>query len=60
MSQQYDVAIVGSGINSLVSAAKLSGANKRVALLERSDKIGGFIDSGELISSGFILSLIHI
>lgn len=54
MSQQYDVAIVGSGINSLVSAAKLSGANKRVALLERSDKIGGFIDSGELISSGFI------
>lgn len=53
MSQQYDVVIVGSGINSLVSAAKLGGAKKRVALLERSRKIGGFIDSGELISPGF-------
>lgn len=28
MSQQYDVVIVGSGINGLTSAAKLSGAKK--------------------------------
>lgn len=53
MPQQYDVVIVGSGINGLTSAAKLSGAKKRVALLERAENIGGFIDSGELISPGF-------
>lgn len=53
MTQQYDAVIIGSGINSLVSAAKISKAGKSVALLERAEKIGGFIDSGELISAGF-------
>lgn len=53
MAQHFDTVIVGSGINSLVSACKLGKAGKSVAILERTEKIGGFIDSGELISPGF-------
>lgn len=53
MTQHYDTVIVGSGINSLVSAYKISKAGKSVAILERAQKIGGFIGSGELISPGF-------
>ena len=40
--------IVGSGINSLVCAAMLAKAGKRVVVLERSDRLGGCIRSEEL------------
>jgi len=43
MSQ--DVIIIGSGINSLVCAALLAKKGKRVSLFERSDKLGGCIQS---------------
>ena len=54
MKQQYDVVIAGAGVNSLVAAAKLSKEGKSVALIDQGDRIGGFIDSGELISPGYI------
>ncbi|RBM02623.1 dehydrogenase [Glutamicibacter soli] len=49
-----DYVIIGSGINSLVAAAELAGAGASVTLLEQHEKIGGFIDSGELTLPGFI------
>ncbi|WP_166970043.1 phytoene desaturase family protein [Brevibacterium atlanticum] len=49
-----DVVIIGSGINSLVAAAKLSGAGRKVVLLESRSTIGGFIASGERTLPGFV------
>ncbi|MDI2036014.1 phytoene desaturase family protein [Paenarthrobacter nitroguajacolicus] len=50
----FDVAIIGSGINSLVAAAELALDGKRVCVIERSDRLGGFIDSSERTLPGFI------
>lgn len=43
-----DFVIVGSGINSLVCAATLARAGKRVTVLERNDRLGGCIRTEEL------------
>ena len=49
-----DVAVIGSGINSLVAAAELALAGQQVCLIEQSDRLGGFIHSGERTLPGFI------
>ncbi len=54
LDNSVDVAIIGSGINSLVAAAELALAGKRVCLIERSDRLGGFIHSAERTLPGFI------
>ncbi|MFK0042097.1 phytoene desaturase family protein [Paenarthrobacter sp. NPDC090517] len=54
MDDSLDVAIIGSGINSLVAAAELALAGKRVCIVERSDRLGGFIQSAERTLPGFI------
>lgn len=54
MNDPVDVAIIGSGINSLVAAAELALDGKRVCIIERSDRLGGFIDSSERTLPGFI------
>jgi len=48
MAERYEFVIVGSGMNSLVCAALLSKAGKRVVVLERNDRIGGCIRTEEL------------
>lgn len=54
MDDSTDIAIIGSGINSLVAAAELAMAGKRICLMERSDRLGGFIHSAERTLPGFI------
>lgn len=54
MEASEEIAIIGSGINSLVAAAELALAGKRVSILERRDRLGGFIDSSERTLPGFI------
>lgn len=54
MRSSGDIAIIGSGINSLVAAAELAIAGKRVCLIERQGHLGGFINSAERTRSGFI------
>ena len=44
----HEFVIVGSGINSLVCAAILAKAGKRVLVLERNDQVGGCIRTEEL------------
>jgi phytoene dehydrogenase-like protein len=44
----YDVVIVGSGINALVCAALLARRGRRVALIERNDRLGGCIRTEQL------------
>ncbi|MBT8162380.1 MULTISPECIES: NAD(P)/FAD-dependent oxidoreductase [Arthrobacter] len=54
MDHSTEIAIIGSGINSLVAAAELALAGKSVCLIERKEKLGGFIDSAERTLPGFI------
>ena len=54
MSPSYDIVFVGSGINSLVGAALLAQAGKRVAVLERNDYLGGAIKTAEITKPGFV------
>lgn len=49
----FDCVIVGSGINSLVAAALLANAGKRVCVLERNSELGGCIRTEELTLPGF-------
>ena len=49
-----DVVVIGSGINGLVAAAELSGAGWSVCLVERNDRLGGFIASDELTRPGYV------
>lgn len=53
----YDVIVVGSGMNSLVCAALLTKAGRRVLVLEQADVLGGCIRSAELFP-GFIHDLL--
>ena len=48
MAETYQFVIVGSGMNSLVCAAMLAKAGKRVVVLERNDRLGGCIRTDEL------------
>lgn len=50
----HDVVVVGSGINGLVAAAELAVAGLDVCLVERNDRLGGFIASDELTVPGFV------
>lgn len=54
MDDSVDVAIIGSGINSLVAAAELALDGQRVCLIEQADRLGGFIHSAERTLPGFI------
>ena len=55
---QKDIIIIGSGINSLVSAAILKEAGKSILILEARDNIGGLASSIEFVP-GFKCNLIH-
>lgn len=48
MTETYEFVIVGSGMNSLVCAALLAKAGKKVIVLERNDRLGGCIRTEEL------------
>lgn len=50
----HDAVVIGSGINGLVAAAELAGAGWSVCLIERNDRIGGFMASEELTRPGYV------
>lgn len=52
-TESWDALIVGSGINSLVCAALLARAGRRVRVLERNERLGGCIRTDELTLPGF-------
>ncbi|MDQ0678889.1 phytoene dehydrogenase-like protein [Arthrobacter pascens] len=54
MRSREEIAIIGSGVNSLVAAAELALAGRQVCLIERSDRLGGFIHSSERTIPGYI------
>lgn len=50
---EFDVVIVGSGINSLVCAALLAGKGLSTCVVERNSRLGGTIRTEELTKPGF-------
>jgi phytoene dehydrogenase-like protein len=53
MVSQTDAIVIGAGINGMVAAAELAKAGWTVTLIDGNDRIGGFIDSGELTVPGY-------
>ncbi|MFF4592323.1 phytoene desaturase family protein [Amycolatopsis sp. NPDC001319] len=49
-----DAIVIGSGVNGLVAAAELAGAGWSVTLVERNDRLGGFIASEERTLPGYV------
>jgi phytoene dehydrogenase-like protein len=49
----FDVVIVGSGVNGLACAALLAKGGRRVCVLERNDWLGGAIRTAEITEPGF-------
>src|SRR5882724_4731538 len=49
-----DAVLVGSGVNGLVAAAELARAGWSVALVERNDRLGGFIATEERTLPGYL------
>jgi len=54
LASAFDVVVIGSGLNSLVCAALLTGKGKRVCVLERADVAGGCIRTEALTAPGFL------
>ena len=55
---QYDVIIVGSGINSLVCASLAAKKGKKVLLVEKENSFGGCIKSAEIFEKGVVHDLL--
>jgi phytoene dehydrogenase-like protein len=54
MPRTFDAVVVGSGVNGLVAAAELAKAGWSVALVERNDRLGGFIATEERTIPGYL------
>ena len=53
----YDAIVIGAGHNGLITALYLARTGWKVLVLERNDRIGGAVMSGEVTRSGFISDL---
>ena len=56
---QFDIIVVGGGVNSLVTAALMGKARKNVLLLEAKEKVGGLAATTEF-APGFTCNMIAI
>jgi phytoene dehydrogenase-like protein len=54
MNSTVDYVVIGAGINGLTAASELAMAGHSVALIESTNRLGGFIDSGERTVPGYI------
>ena len=57
VSGTYDVIVIGAGHNGLVAGAYLARAGMSTLVLERNERVGGAVASGEITRPGFIHDL---
>jgi len=55
--QDYDVIIIGGGINGLTAGCYLQKAGLKVLILERRDEVGTFCSTQELLHPGAMVSV---
>ena len=54
----YDIIVIGSGVNSLVAAAMMAKAGKKILVLESREEIGGLASTNEF-APGFKCCLLY-
>ncbi|HEY6775266.1 MAG TPA: NAD(P)/FAD-dependent oxidoreductase [Thermoleophilaceae bacterium] len=57
ISPRYDVVVIGAGHNGLVAAVYLARAGMSTLVLERNERVGGAVASGEITRPGFVHDL---
>ena len=57
VEQEYDVIIVGGGINGITAGCYLQKAGLKVLILERRDEVGCFCSTQELLHPGAMVSV---
>jgi phytoene dehydrogenase-like protein len=57
ISPRYDVVVIGAGHNGLVAATYLARAGMSTLVLERNERVGGAVASGEITRPGFVHDL---
>jgi phytoene dehydrogenase-like protein len=55
----YDAIVLGAGHNGLVAAAYLARAGRSVLVLERRDRVGGSVDTSELLPGARLPAVAH-
>ena len=56
--KQFDIIVIGGGVNSLVTANLLARSGKKVLLLEKREKIGGLASTIEF-TPGYKCNLVN-
>ena len=58
--QDFDVIVIGGGINGLVCAVLLAQARRRVVLLEAQDRLGGMCRTDEIVPGYRVSTIAHL
>jgi len=59
VAARYDAVVIGAGHNGLVTAAYLAKAGRRVLVLERRERVGGILDTVEVVDGVRAPGIVH-
>jgi phytoene dehydrogenase-like protein len=59
-ASEYDVIVIGAGVNGLVCAALLAQAKRRVILIEAMGRVGGACTTGDVVAGHKVSTFAHL